>query len=304
VDGATEYIVDEATDVGFGTAAPRTVTTITAAYSHAATAETRYFYRVRARSHIGSCDLSSSPSSTTSVLVTIVVIPAMRVLPVVGSTAGLSGSFFKTTLQMYNPKAVSISGKIVFHAQGIPGVAADPSLAYSILPGKTLSLDDLLPAMGVASGMGSADLIADATSTVPVALMRVFNDAGPLGTTGFAMEAATTDEALKQGSSGALLMPADMNKFRVNIGVRTLDQGVSMVVTIRDRDGATSKTLSKTLSPTYFRQTSSFEFLEGFTLAGGETISFAITSGSAFVYGATTDNVTNDPSMQLARRID
>ena len=45
-------------------------------------------------------------------------------------------------------------------------------------------------------------------------------------------------------------------------------------------------------------------FLDGYTLAGGESISFEITSGSAFIYGATTDNTTNDPSVQFARKFE
>ncbi|HYI10726.1 MAG TPA: hypothetical protein VEK57_16820 [Thermoanaerobaculia bacterium] len=32
----------------------------------------------------------------------------------------------------------------------------------------------------------------------------------------------------------------------------------------------------------------------------GETITFELTSGAAFIYGATTDNVRNDPSVQFA----
>jgi len=38
-------------------------------------------------------------------------------------------------------------------------------------------------------------------------------------------------------------------------------------------------------------------------LTGGESIAIRINSGSAFIYGATTDNKTYDPSIQFARRI-
>jgi hypothetical protein len=44
--------------------------------------------------------------------------------------------------------------------------------------------------------------------------------------------------------------------------------------------------------------------LDGYVLTGGETITFDVTGGAAFVYGSTTDNTTNDPSVQLARRIE
>lgn len=302
VSGANEYLVDEATDAAFATAVSRTVTTTSTSYSHA-TAGVTYFYRVRARNRAGQCDVSSSPSTAVSVLITVVVTPATRFLPVVGSTPGNFGSFFKTSLQLYNASGSAISGKIVFHTQGTSGSPSDPSLAYTIQPGRTLSFDDLLPAMGLGSGLGSADLIATATSPLPVALARVFNDGGAAGTTGFALDAATADEALKQGSTGVLFAPADVQRFRLNIGVRTLEQGATLNVTVRNKDGVIVKTLTKSLAATFFAQTSSAAFLDGFALTGGETLSFEVTGGSAFVYGATTDNTTNDPSVQFARRI-
>ena len=304
VANASEYIIDEATDAAFNTATPRTVNGTSTSYTHT-TAGVRFFYRVRARNHAGGCDLTSALSTSVSVLITAVPAPPpMRVLPVVGSTPGSFGSFFKTSLQLFNPKATAVSGKIIFHTQAASGSSSDPSLAYSIAPGKTLSFADLLPAMGLPSGLGSADLLADATSALPVALSRVFNDAGAAGTTGLAQEALPTEEALQQGNSGALLAPSDIQKFRLNIGVRTLDQGATINVTVRDKDGNVVKTLTKTLGPTFFTQVGSANFLDGFALTGGETISFDLTSGAAFIYGATTDNVTNDPSVQFARRIE
>jgi hypothetical protein len=304
VADASEYIIDEATDAAFNTATPKTVSGTSASYSHT-TAGVRFFYRIRARNHAGGCDVSSPPSASVSVLITAVPAPPpVRVLAVVGSTPGSFGSFFKTSLQLYNPKNAAVSGKIVFHTQATSGSSSDPSLAYSILPGKTLSFGDLLPAMGIASGLGSADLVADATSALPLALSRVFNDAGAAGTTGLAQEAVAVEEALQQGNSGALLAPTDIQKFRLNIGVRTLDQGAALTVTIRDKDGGVVKTLTKTFPATFFTQVGSANFLDGFALTGGETISFEMTSGAAFIYGATTDNVTNDPSVQLARKID
>jgi hypothetical protein len=304
VTDANEYIIDEATDAAFTTAVPRTVSTTSASYSHA-TAGTRYYYRVRARNHAGPCDVTSAISNVVSVLITAVPLPPpVRTLAVVGSTPGSFGSFFKTSLQLFNPKTTAVSGKIVFHTQATSGSASDPSLAYSIAPGKTLSFADLLPAMGLSSGLGSADLVADATSSLPLALARVFNDAGTAGTTGLAEEALPSDDALQQGNSGALLAPADAVKFRLNIGVRTLEQGATMNVTVRDKDGNTVKTLTKSFGPTFFRQVGSAEFLDGFALTGGETITINVTAGAAFVYGATTDNVTNDPSVQFARKID
>lgn len=301
VTGATDYVVDESTDQNFLSLSTTTVTALSASFTHAA--PNRYYYRVRARNQITGCSTSSLFSTVVSVLVSVAPVAQTRILPVVGSTPGSNGSYFKTSVQLYNAKSSAISGKIVFHTQATSGSSSDPSIAFTLQPGKTISYPDLLPAMGIASGLGSADLIADAGSAFPITLVRVFNDAGTAGTTGLAEEPMAASEALQSGETGALIAPADQ-KFRLNIGVRTLEQGASMTITVRDKDGAIVKTTTKGYDPTFFRQFVSSEILDGYILTGGETIAIQVTAGSAFIYGATTDNTTQDPSVQFARRIE
>jgi uncharacterized protein YjdB len=301
VNDATGYIVEESTDPNFGTVVTSTPTTNSASFTHAAA--NRYYYRVRARNFSTGCSTSSALSNVVSVLVSVTPVAQTRFIPVVGSTPGSFGSFFKTSVQLYNAKSGTISGKIVFHTQNASGSAADPSLAFSIQPGKSLSYADLLPAMGIASGLGSADLVADAGSPFPVALVRVFNDAGTAGTTGLAEEPMNGADALQNGDTGVLIAPADQ-KFRLNIGFRTLEQGASMTFTVRDKDGTLVKTSTRTFGPTFFQQVGSATILDGYVLTGGETITVQITAGSAFIYGSTTDNTTQDPSVQFARKVE
>jgi hypothetical protein len=303
VDHATEYTVFESTDANFaaGATTSRSVTLASASFTHPG--GTRYYYRVAARNHAATCDVSSQPSNTVSVLVSAVPLPPMSVLAVAGSTPGAFGSYFKTSVQLYNPKSTTLTGKLVFHTQGVSGSGADPALAYAIAPGKTLVYADLLPAMGVASGLGSVDLIGDLGTTLPVSLVRVFNDGGAAGTTGLVEDQLAPAEALQAGSSGVLLAPADVQKFRLQIGVRTLDQKTTIAITVRDADGRELKSVARSYDPTFFAQVPAATILDGFNLAGGESLTFTVTAGSAFVYGATTDNTTNDPSLQFARRV-
>jgi len=301
VTNATDYIVEESTDANFGSVTSSTVTTTSASFTHAAA--NRYYYRVRARNQSTGCNTTSLFSTPTSVLVSIVPVAQTRILPVVGSVPGSLGSNFKTSVQLYNAKSSAVSGKIVFHTQATSGTSSDPSIAYSIPTGKSLSYADLLPAMGIASGLGSADLVADPGSPFPVTLVRVFNDGGAAGTSGLAFEPMATSDALQNGETGVLIAPAD-TRFRLNIGVRTLEQGVGMNLTVRNKDGVTVKTTSKGFGPTFFRQLGSTDILDGYVLTGGETITIQITSGSAFVYGSTTDNTTQDPSVQFARKVE
>ncbi|MBV8547209.1 MAG: hypothetical protein JO093_00120 [Acidobacteria bacterium] len=301
VSSATDYVIDESTDANFLTVTSTNVNATSTSFTHAAA--NRYYYRVRARNQSTGCNTASLNSNAVSVLVIVAPVAQTRVLPVVGSVPGNFGAYFKTSVQLYNPKSTAVSGKIVFHTQAVSGSASDPSLAYSIPAGKSLSYADLLPAMGIASGLGSADIVADAGSPFPVLLARVFNDAGAAGTTGLALEPMAASDALQNGDSGVLIAPADTH-FRLNIGVRTLEQGVGFDVTVRNKDGVVVKTTSKSFGPTFFRQIGSTEILDGYVLAGGETITIQITSGSAFVYGSTTDNTTQDPSVQFAKKVE
>jgi uncharacterized protein YjdB len=303
VTGATDYLIEESTDDTFPAATSRTVATASATYSHA-TGNLRYYYRVRAHNGAGACDTRSEPSAAVSVLIDPPAQAPVHVLTVVGSLPGNFGSYFRTSVQLYNPRSTAVSGRIVYHPSGSTGTDHDTSLAYVIAPGKTLAYADLLPAMGTSSGVGSADFLADPTSALPIVLARIFNDGGVLGTTGLAEELISSDDALHQGDTGALIAPADLTRFRLNIGIRTFSQGATILITVRTSNGDIVKTTTRTYDPTYFVQISSANFLGGHTLTGGETLSFEITAGTAILFGATTDNTTNDPSIQFARRID
>jgi hypothetical protein len=299
VTGASDYRVEEAADATFANATTTTTTSTSATFTHGTGT---FFYRVRAHSQSGSCNITSLPSAPLTVNVTTAPVALKRIIPVVGSVNGNFGSFFRTAVQLYNPNSVTISGKIVFHTQRVSASSGDPFIAYTIGPRKTLAYADLLPAMGIPLGLGSADLIGDVGSPLPLLLARVFNDGGALGTTGLTEEAFRAEDALQQGDVGALMAPADRSKFRLNIGVRTLDQQVKLAITVTDKDGNVVKNVSKTYDPNYFLQDDSGLFLDGYSLGSGDTISFEVTSGSVFIYGGTTDNATSDPSVQFARR--
>ena len=223
----------------------------------------------------------------------------LRILPVVGSTPGVGGSFFKTSVQLHNSTSSSIAGRIVFHPSGALGSGSDPALTYSLLPGQTQSIADLLPAMG-RSGLGSADIEVTA-GVVPAATVRVFNDAGAAGTTGFTEEAMHTEEALRPGQSGVLLLPADPTSFRFNLGVRTLEGGASTTLTLRDASGAIVSAVPRGLAATYHEQQSAAVLLGVTALPPGGSISISVSTGAAIFYGATVDNTTGDPSLQIAR---
>ena len=221
-----------------------------------------------------------------------------RILPVVGSTVGVGGSYFRTAVQLYNATESSMAGRIVFHRAGASGVSSDPTLAYSLSPGQTQSIADLLPSLG-RFGLGSAD-IEVTSGALPVVTARVFNDAGSAGTTGFTEQPMRTEEALRPGSSGVLLLPADLTRFRFNLGVRTLTAGTAMTLTLRDAAGAVVTTVARVYPATYHEQQSAGVFLGVTALPPGGSVTVTVNAGAAILYGATVDNTTGDPSLQIA----
>ena len=223
-----------------------------------------------------------------------------RVLPVVLSSPGALGSFFKTAVQIHNSSALSVGGVLIFHPSGIPGGSGDPSLPYSLGPRQTTDLADLLPAMGQ-SGVGTLDLVAT-TGPAPLTVVRIYNDAGAAGTTGFNEDQIRTEDALSAGQRAVLVAPIDPAKFRFNIGVRTLASGASITLTVRNAKGEVTRTVTKSYPAVFFQQGSAADFLGG-ALDANDSIQISVDSGSLIVYGATADNTTQDPSLQLAKKV-
>ena len=224
------------------------------------------------------------------------------IVPVVGSTPGaLGGAFFRSTVQLHNPRSTQISGHLVYHPQGAVGAASDPSVLYVLQPGETRVIPDLLPSMGL-TGLGSLDIVPEDALPAPLVVVRVFNDAGALGTTGFSEEPVVPANALAAGERAILVTPPDTALYRYNVGVRSLGAGATLSITVRNAAGTVTRSLTRSYPSSYFEQRDSGSFLEGEPVAANDTITIQVVSGRAIVYGATIDNRTNDPSMQLAPR--
>jgi hypothetical protein len=225
----------------------------------------------------------------------------VRILPAAGAVQG-STAFFRTSLQMLNPTSNTISGSLVFHKQLQPGSAGDPSLAFTLTPGQTISYADVLTSMGI-SGLGSLDVFTNG-GNAPIATARVFSDNGTvLGTSGFSEEGVSPNNALDFFSRGILLIPADLTNFRMNIGVRTLDSGATLDVATYDSAGTLRAT--RTL-PAYganvFDQVpvATFTGMSSPPPGGYIVITFNVFGGRAFVYSSVIDNRTSDSTFRLA----
>jgi hypothetical protein len=220
-------------------------------------------------------------------------------VPVVISSPGALGSFFKTSAQVNNPSDASLSGFVVFHPGGSSGSSADIASNFGLGPRQTLSVPDILPSNNL-SGVYSMDVYIT-SGPLPVTVFRVFNDAGAAGTTGFDEDVIQLTDALFTGQRAVLVSPIDSGKFRFNIGVRTFMTGAAITVTVRDATGAVKGVVTKSYPAFFFQQLSAADFL-GAPLDANSSLEIAVDAGSLVVYGANADNTTQDPSAHLAKR--
>jgi hypothetical protein len=230
------------------------------------------------------------------------------VLPAVGSTAGSFGSNFKTSVQLANcyPGGYTYTGRLILRKQGVAGSSSDPSIPFTITPNSAVSVADLVALFGY-SGLGSIDVVVPWGKVPPPMVTRVYNDAAANGTSGFTEPALDPEDNLSygsmvpaQGATAVLLTPMDPSHTRFNSGVRTLFSGASFTATLKNQDGTVVTSVTKTYLPNYFEQVSVESFLGGVTIGPNQMIVISVNDGSAIIYGSTTDNVTNDPSVQFA----
>ncbi len=228
------------------------------------------------------------------------------VLPAVGSTAGNFGSNFKTSIQFANPYLnYTYSGRLILRKQGVAGSSSDPSIPFTLGPNSATSTADLVALFGY-TGLGSVDVVVPWEKVAPPMVTRVYNDAAANGTAGFTETALDPSDqsvggmVLSMGAGTVLLTPMDPAHTRFNIGVRTLFSGASFTATLKNQDGTVVTIVSKTYAPNYFEQVSVESFLGGVTIGPNQMIVIQVNDGSAIIYGSTTDNVTNDPSVQFA----
>lgn len=225
-------------------------------------------------------------------------------LPVVGSLNGDLGSRFETTVQLVNPNFNTMNGHLVFHPTGQIAQSTDPSLPFLILPHGTESFEDVVAAMGL-QGLGTMDVNWDGRDLKPVVVARIFNEEGSDQMENQETHGCNEDfVTLVPGGpmlfvSGILSGPISMERFRFNVGVRVPGPyPVHLQVYVHNRQGDLVHTVSKDYPVGYFQQVSVTDFLEGFEI--GDDFSLEInTAGPVIVYGATVDNRTNSPSLQV-----
>lgn len=230
-------------------------------------------------------------ASTTSEVRTHVILAAAA-LP------GANNTFFRTDVFLAMPRNGVASGRLVYHPEGTSGVPGNPSRAFNVTTFNTLKITDFVSAIG-RSGKGSIDVYVKLGDEPPVASARVYEDSGG-GTKGFFMDALAIHEALPRVAQGVLHMPANPAKYRVNIGVRTI--AATDIQFGVYANSTTRAFVTRSYPANYYVQTDAASLL-GVQLQAGDYVLAYPVHAPAFVYAATNDNTSNDPSLQIAKPI-
>ena len=205
-----------------------------------------------------------------------------------------------TRLVLRNHSLGQIVGQVVFHAQGVPAGAGDPTLPYSIAPNKTLVLDDVVASLG-ATGAGSIDVLAtsggfpevhavniETTSTFPGSVVPV-----PPAAAAF----ATGDRVL-------LTAPGNLQRETFGFVVRTFGAGASFTVTTRDAAGAVVATTPLSYGANTMEQVAATTFTGGATLTPSQSYDISMTAGNALILLEEAGLGTFSHDFRLAERID
>ncbi|MGN6184500.1 MAG: beta strand repeat-containing protein, partial [Thermoanaerobaculia bacterium] len=217
----------------------------------------------------------------------------------VGSLQGAAGSRFGTAMQLVNLSDAPATGELRIHPAATNDTAGDATIPYALAPRELRAYGDLLAEHGL-QGLATLDVIP-ATGALPRMTVRIYDDGSGHGRTGFTLPVVTPDDALVAGDTAILIAPDNPIAMRFNVGIRTLDAGATIEIEVRDRLGNSRHMLTRQFAPQWFNQLPGSDFA-GIALQGGDYLVLHIRNGSAILYGAAVDNITNDPSVEVVKK--
>jgi hypothetical protein len=234
-----------------------------------------------------------APSSNTDIRTQTVV--------AAGAAQGAFGASFKTDLFLSNARTFRSSGRLVYHREETSGTGNDPAFPFTVDPHQSLVYPNFVSDKLAITGKGSIDVYTRMGFEAPTVTARVYDDSSA-GTKGFTLDALTERDALQPSESATLAVPNDASKYRINLGVRTLDGETRVEYDLYDSVGTLRSSTTKTYAANFFQQVD-FNSLFGVSFQPGDTIQVVQQGGRSFVYASVIDNTSNDPSAQIAKAV-
>jgi hypothetical protein len=224
-----------------------------------------------------------------------------QIIPAAGAAQGAFGASFKTDVFLSNPRSTTAAGRLVYHPEETSGTTSDASFPFIVDSHAAVVYPNFVGNKIGVQGKGSIDVYTRIGFEPPAVTTRVYDEAGQ-GTKGFTLDALPEREALQTFESAVLATPTDPARFRMNIGLRTLEGETQVSFDLFNSSGGPRASVTRTYSGNYFQQTD-FHSLFDVDQQPGDTIVVTMRRGQAFVYGSVIDNVSNDPSAQIAKTV-
>ena len=218
-----------------------------------------------------------------------------------GAAPGSGGAQFRTDVFLGNLRQNRAAGRLVYHPAGTSGVPTDPAVPFSVESARSLTLPNFVGAFLGITGVGSIDVYTAIGFEVPTVSVRIYDDAGAAGTKGFTLEALPPEAALQPFENAILFAPSDTTRFRMNIGVRTLEATEVQFLHL-DAGGNQRAFVTRNYPANYFIQGAAADFT-GVAPQSGDQIVVYTQQKPVFAYGSIIDNAANDPSVQVAKHL-
>lgn len=304
------YELQQSTDPAFAGAVIETVNATSTTTSHAVTATTTWYARVRA---VFTCQGTTYRSNWSATAQTVIsgTTPAGQAiyLPAAAHVAGAAGTNWRSDVEIHNPGSTQARFTIALlkkdQDNGTP-----PGAAFTLDGGKTVRYGDVLAAPALGFGFsGSGTLRVTPGAGEVMATMRTYNDQAT-GTFGQFIPGQLQSSAITAGQEARLIMLAQSvstaTGFRTNLGVVNAVGGTAVVdVDLYRGDGTLLGAQTVSLRPFEHKQIDRIFTLvtTGEVSDGYAVLRTATPGGAFFAYASVIDNRSGDPIYIPARPV-
>lgn len=205
------------------------------------------------------------------------------IIPAVGRSPGVNGTFWRSDVRLFNPSGVPIGVGLRFGGATLP---------VSILPARTLTLADIVSRFGISSGSGALELTWNGSG--PIIASRTYTTADGGGTFGQSIDAI-------QSFGYDRYVPGlrSDGSFRSNVGfVNGSDGTIGVTATLLSSSGQPIANGFVQLAPRSQAQYSLGALFPGVNVAALGTVTLQAHTDNGpvlFVYGSMVDNRSGDP---------
>jgi subtilisin-like proprotein convertase family protein len=205
-----------------------------------------------------------------------------QVIPVVGRTPGMNGTFFTTDVRLFNPNNATVEATLVF----TPAAAEFLAVTVVMPPGEVVAFDDVVRTLFASGGLGHLEIAGDV-----IASSRTWTTS-PEGTYGLFAAASPVEDAIGSGETAHIAHLRNDAAFRSNIGFAEVDGRTAAV--------------SVSIGGEIFRyDVAPHGHVQVPVPVAGSILDARITvegEGRVLAYGAVVDNQSGDPILIPASR--